>query len=87
MSPSGISVMITLKRKIRCPKCRCTPDVLIEYYREFATEFPVSDDGERRHEVGWHSTGDPYRVDARCAGCTYQWRLRGVKQITDLDKL
>ena len=66
-------------RKVACPKCRKPPSV----YREFYSGFFAAEEGSRT-AIGYHSEGMPCSVMAVC-DCGHKWRLRGVRQITDLD--
>lgn len=69
-------------RRIRCPRCGKRPEVYKEFYEGMGTEFSAGEDGVPEPE-GWHFEGLPCRVEATCR-CGFQWRLRGVAQITDL---
>lgn len=77
---------MTQRSKIRCPKCGRAPTS----YREewFVSVFFDAD------EAGFAALGDtdcqPRRptgkVTAYCANCDRTWRLRGVRQITEVQR-
>ena len=67
----------------KCPKCKKTPILYTEYWRDHSIEFEVNPDGTPK-EKGYMGSGqEPYCVLALCL-CGYQWRLRNVYQISDL---
>jgi hypothetical protein len=68
-------------KPVRCPACGDAP----ERYVEFGTA-TMSFDARPglRAEEGFHMAGDVERVEAIC-GCGHRWKLRGVRQIIDLD--
>jgi hypothetical protein len=71
-------------RKVRCPKCGKPPISYRELWTGFSMSFDVEDDGEGTPEPeGILCEGYPCGVVATC-DCKHSWRLRGVKQITEL---
>lgn len=68
-------------RRIRCPKCSCSPTSFIEVGSHF-TFFSAGPDW--RDDEGVHEPGEYTHVLARCE-CGHRWKLRGVKQIIGLD--
>lgn len=77
MSPTTVKTRVK-----RCPVCKQPARLFIEH-TEVYTEFSSPRPGERTWE-GYHSDGYPTHVSARCEN-EHHWRLRGVKQITDID--
>jgi hypothetical protein len=78
----------TAIRKLRCPRCGRPPRALIEI-STVETTFHVTDDGHARESDGYHESGLPFRVIAKCER-GHRWRPRRsngarVLQITDLD--
>lgn len=66
----------------KCPKCRQAAELYHEVWSGEQREYGVNPDGS----VGvYHDVvpGDPHHVEAEC-GCGHRWRLRGVRQLTDL---
>ena len=75
--------IVRMRKEIHCPSCGKSAAVLIEIYHGHSITFEC--DGRTRSEEGICSEGSPHHVEAKCR-CGKQWRLRGVMQITDLDK-
>ena len=69
-------------KRVRCPSCGGAP----ERYVELGTQ-TLSFEARlgQRAEEGFHNSGDILSVSAVCA-CGHRWKLRGVRQITDLDE-
>ncbi|MEZ8198491.1 hypothetical protein [Vibrio splendidus] len=68
-------------KDIRCPKCGGSPVV----YHEISTqvhEFAADESGIE--EKGELESSDILYVVAVCGACDHEWKLRGIKQITDL---
>jgi len=67
-----------------CPKCRAPATGFVEYWTDHSIAFgacnglPDGEDGELQ-------AGCAYKVEAQCGDCGHEWRLRGVKQISDLE--
>lgn len=74
---------VRMKRRVRCGKCGQPPYVLIETWNGHGLHFDY--DGQQRSAEGICMTGDPAGVIARCE-CGHSWALRGITQITDLDR-
>ena len=68
-------------KKIRCPICRRPPESLIEKWI-CHIDFEYIESGGLDH-AGIQLPGHPVSVEA-CCSCGYTWKLRGIKQITDL---
>lgn len=68
-------------RQIRCPSCGSAP----ERYIEVGAAMMSFDArlGQRQAE-GFHTVGAVERVEAVCS-CGHRWKLRGIRQIIDLD--
>jgi len=69
----------------RCPRCRGNPSFYTEVWEGHTIEFEADKEGFPS-DTGYLNPGNPYRVTARCSKCGYNWRLRGVGQITDLEQ-
>ena len=70
----------------RCPRPRCgrLPSSYREVWSGHALEFDADEMGYASEE-GYTSEGHPICVIATCPN-GHSWRLRGVKQITELQK-
>lgn len=68
--------------KIRCPKCLSRPTSYVEHWTAQAIVFDARSDGSAE-PIGDLTEGEPCAVSAHCR-CGYSWRLKGVRQITEL---
>lgn len=68
----------------RCPNCRGLPGSYTERWREHGIRFDALENGAITDGPGDKFDGEPYAVDATCRECGFQWRLRGIQQITEL---
>lgn len=69
-------------KKIRCPKCGSMPTTFDEHWDAHTIQFQMGRDGVIE-EHGDLNPGDPTSVKALC-DCGHKWKLKGVRQITDL---
>jgi len=67
----------------KCPQCKRKPVSFTEVWSNHSIYFEVDENGEPE-KSGYTIDGSPAYVNAYCANCDYEWRLRGVNQITDL---
>ena len=74
---------VRLLWSVSCPKCGSQAGTLIEVYHGHTIRFDF--DGQARSAEGSLHDGYPHHVDAECR-CGNRWRLRGVRQIVDLDE-
>jgi hypothetical protein len=70
-------------KRIKCPKCGGEPRILREIWEGHTIAFEYAD-GKRGRE-GMLGDGMPYEVRAEC-DCGHVWKLRGVLQITSIDR-
>jgi hypothetical protein len=68
----------------KCPRCRKKPISYIELWKN-RLSFGVEDSGSPE-DIGYLDSGYPYAVVADCS-CGHQWKLRGIKQITEVRNL
>ena len=71
-------------RRVRCPKCRKSPEVFVEHWSEHRVSYSVDNNGLPDICECWEHEGDPYYVSARCE-CGHDWKIRGVRQIRELN--
>ena len=70
-------------RRITCPKCGHEPAFLSEVWDGGTLDFDYANG--MRGEEGIRGEGAPVKVIAHC-DCGHGWTLRGVVQITELDR-
>ena len=71
--------------KTRCPQCQEKADTFTEHWRGQGIDFEATVDGfADMDDAAQHSTGDPYKVTARCTH-GHRWRVKGAFQISELD--
>ena len=70
------------KRVVRCPICKGVELSLTESIECFG-HFQQHADGTVDVE-GYNTEGGYFKVMARCETCAHSWRVRGVRQITDI---
>lgn len=70
-------------------KCKCKADgsdiLLHEFWKNHSIEFQQLDSGKVERE-GILQNGSPYMVQAFCMRCRRRWKLRGVTQISELER-
>ena len=70
---------------IKCPRCKSSGESisLRELWIDHCLDFDQRRDGKIEAE-GYVREGAPYEVRGCCLDCDHQWKLRGVRQISDL---
>ena len=75
-----------VKKKIKCPKCKGKKVILKEW--AITHDQYYIDNDEFLYCIEYELLGgfDVTHVTAECWKCKYEWKLRGVIQITDVWK-
>ena len=79
---AGQVTWVRTKRRRLCPRCRCEPDRYTEVVEMHAHVEARA--GERSDDGDAGNHGAFLRVMARCGGCEYTWRVRGVRTLDQL---
>lgn len=69
-------------RRCICPKCKGKDLILTELWKGHSVQFYYSNGKVTNCRA--NQNGDPYKVEAVCDNCGYEWQLKGVTQITDI---
>lgn len=74
-------------KDIRCPSCNVVNNIdwFSEEWEGHTIDFTVDRAGTRETEGILNDKGNPVRVRAYCK-CGHKWHLRGITQITQLDR-
>jgi hypothetical protein len=70
-------------KKRKCPKCKKTVFAYIEVWKNHTMSFDCDRNGYWDGEDGFSAAGEPDHVNGYCL-CGHIWRIKGVRQITEL---
>ena len=70
----------------KCPKCRKYANSYTEIWSGNCIQFDTDDSGKPLEHGSLVGDSDPDHVLAHCNTCDHYWRLRGVRQITELEQ-
>jgi hypothetical protein len=70
-------------RNLKCPDCGLAPCELVEHWSSNTVRFGA--EKGFRDSSGYLVEGGAHHVEATCS-CGKTWKLKGVRQVTDLDR-